>query len=181
MNLSTNHWDRFYFLPAREVLRSQRASAQIIARPRFLCPRSQARPPDVANGTKRHDRRAAAIIGLKARDDALRGPRPSNEASQRAAREVQWLSATAVRQLSTATSITIPRCSGDVRAAEHGVFNGEGRGLTFYHATGRIAQRVRDAYGPDGAGVHLRVRTQLHEATLRDHRGRAAIQPDGLR
>jgi hypothetical protein len=119
------------------------------------------------------------IIGLKAK--RRRSPRaaPSNEASQRAAREVQWLSATAVRQLSTATSITIPRCSGDVRAAEHSVFDGEGRGLTSFHATGRIAQRVRDADGPDGAGVHLRVRTQLHEATLRDHRGRAAIQPDG--
>ena len=67
------------------------------------------------------------------------GASSQNGAPYRAAKEVLWLSATAVRPFSTATSITTPGCSGDGRAAEHGAFSVEGRALASYHAIGRVA------------------------------------------
>ena len=113
------------------------------------------------------------IIGLQANKVVSAGVSSRKQSVATCSEEVQWLSATAVRPHSTATSTTTPGTSGKCRAAEHDAFNGEGRGLTSYHATGQAASGC-GTLSPEPCGVvHLRVRTQLREATMRDHRGRA--------
>jgi hypothetical protein len=117
--------------------------------------RRQAGRPPIPGRIKRYDRRAAAIIRLRANDGVL-GPGLGLAPRRKKEGRVQWPYVTADRPPSTATSTTTQSGFGDGRAVGHFAFNAEGPvGRTFITPQADQSGRVMPVrFG--GAGIRTR-------------------------